>query len=726
MFKNKFTKYIITAILVLASLFTAVSCTQNDNDGDGEVAEITKLKFQGVHDLTAPDSQTDFLVQGGATNYTLVIPAVASDQMRVAKSEFIDIFYRTTGVNILTVKDDEVDEHSATACYISLGDTTMAQSANIPNYNKSELGVEGVRIYTKDKTIYILGGSDEGVIQAVYRFMEIYFDFDHYYRNCVSFNTVGPNEALPLKMFNVTDIPDIAFRSMYYSQMTSINADRFMDSDSVSGATLNDVVNRARRHGLQSTHYTVLQSTYSKYADQESKDMTYEEMMQDVTLQPKVTGTRGTIHNEGELLPQSEIPSKYANDNSNWYSDLGPHFCYTAHGDPESLDAFTSACAKKIIASLIMFPPATNPTMNAVGITIEDTSGYCNCAACQAAFAADGNSPCGAVIRFCNMVAEKVVAWMELDGNEEYYRDNFQVVFFAYSGMIKAPSIKNEATGEYEPANDNVLMSKNVCVYTVPEFCTYQYVYTQDSQAQHEARELMKSWACLTDNIWVYLHGIDFKRKAYPHNSLNHVNNDFYQLLAYYKVKFLFDECNSGGTNGTAFFNLRNYIEGELAWDSTKDMNELVDKYFNNMYKDAAKYMKAYYEASCLNEVKVLNQYGDRQVQKSNIMMQTYMYPLETLYEWFGLFDQAYASIERYKTTNYNLYRTIKDRIDQEYLAPLYVTCELYCDPNSNYLTSQDRLMYINKFKEIMNYTQYDYATANSGVNLKKYANNLK
>ncbi len=725
MYKNKFTKYFVTIILVFALLFTAVACVQPDGNGSAD-EELAKYKYDGIHDLTAPDSETDFLIQNGRTNYTLLVPQNATKEMGIAKSEFIELFKRAGNVAIQTVKDNEVDTHSPTACYISLGDNLMAQSANIPNYDKSQLTPEGLRIYTKDKTIYLLGGSDAGVIQAVYRFMEIYFDFDQFYRNCVTYNTVGPNDVVPLKLFDVTDVPDIPYRSLYYSQIISTNADTMMDSDTISGATSNDILYRGYRFGCNASHYTVLQPTYTSYADQASKDMTYEQMMQDVTLQPKVTGSSAYVHNTTELMPQGDVPSKYANSTSGWYSDIGVQLCYTAHGDPESFEAFTSECAKKIIGSLILNPRESAPTVNAVGVLIEDTAGYCNCAACTEAFNRDGQTYTGSVIRFCERLAEKIHAWMDLPGNEAYKRPDFQVVFFAYSGMTKAPTIYNKETKKYELANSDCAMSKNTCVYIIPKFATMQYSFSQETKVQIEARELLESWSAVASNMWIWTHGLNYTKTSYPHNMFNHQNNELYQMYAHFGVKFLFDECNSGGTNGTAFFNLRTYVQSKLMWDSTKDMNTLIDAYFTNMYQDAAKYMKAYFEASTIHEAKVVQQYADVQEGDLSAILQPYMYPLQTLYGWFDMFDAAYQSIERYKYTNSNLYNTIKDRIDMEYISPLFVLVSLYCDVNTNYLTSEDRLMYVNKIKALAEGTQFNYNLGRNYSNLKAYAKELK
>ena len=54
--------------------------------------------------------------------------------------------------------------------------------------------------------MYIVGGSDNGVLYGVYDFLKVNFGYEQYYKDCFDIDT-GVTD-LPLKNYNITDIPD--------------------------------------------------------------------------------------------------------------------------------------------------------------------------------------------------------------------------------------------------------------------------------------------------------------------------------------------------------------------------------------------------------------------------------------------------------------------------------------------------------------------------------------
>ena len=143
MFKNRFLKFLITVILVITCAFAAVACTGDnggtggtgdgggnggDNGGTGggytppQVTPPSKVSYQGIHDLTAPNSSTDYLVQNGLTDYTIVTAKNLSTHLNVAKNEFTELFERATGAKVGVANDETVSTHTETGKYISIGE----------------------------------------------------------------------------------------------------------------------------------------------------------------------------------------------------------------------------------------------------------------------------------------------------------------------------------------------------------------------------------------------------------------------------------------------------------------------------------------------------------------------------------------------------------------------------------------------------------------------------
>ena len=172
-------KRIISFILAFATCCTFLSAC--DKESSAQEAYVAKkyTYTDGVHDFTAPETE-EYLVRNGNTEYSLVLPEKQGKFITVAESEFKTFFKQATGINIKTIAEsDDGLTHNATNKYISIGETKMLDSADITmDYEK--LGVEGVRIVTKDNTIYLVGGSDQGTLNAVYDFMQIVFNFEIY------------------------------------------------------------------------------------------------------------------------------------------------------------------------------------------------------------------------------------------------------------------------------------------------------------------------------------------------------------------------------------------------------------------------------------------------------------------------------------------------------------------------------------------------------------------
>ena len=107
---------------------------------------------------------------------TVVIPDSASDLIKTAAQEFQYLLGIATGVTVKTQSDVSLT-HTADGKYISIGETSLLASSGL-TIDREELGADGVRIITKDNTVYLVGGSDYGSLYAVYDFMQIVFHYE--------------------------------------------------------------------------------------------------------------------------------------------------------------------------------------------------------------------------------------------------------------------------------------------------------------------------------------------------------------------------------------------------------------------------------------------------------------------------------------------------------------------------------------------------------------------
>ena len=167
---------------LLLAMICACACLVGckGEEGDQPSLEPAREKYeytQGVHQLTA-DATGEYMIKDGKTDYKILMPADADSYLFVAESEIKYFFEEATGVLLETViEPKEGLAHDANGRYISLGDTKMLASSGV-DVKKDTIGSQGVRIATKDKTIYLAGASTVGTLNGVYTLLQIMFNYD--------------------------------------------------------------------------------------------------------------------------------------------------------------------------------------------------------------------------------------------------------------------------------------------------------------------------------------------------------------------------------------------------------------------------------------------------------------------------------------------------------------------------------------------------------------------
>lgn len=319
---------ILTLILTLS--FSIVACGGEEDTSTGEQAlpEFVPVSFQGVHDFTAPDSVDTWLVKNGVSDFATIVPTVLSTDMKVAKKEFDLLFEDATGLALPSIPENS-ELLNVDGKYISFGDNAWFKKMNKnpgdegydPEIHVSDaeidrvaLKTEGVRIITKKNITYFLGLSDLGVVNCVYDFMAIHFNYEYFYRDTIRIDTNVLDEKA--KVFNVKDIPDIDRRMR---NIPTYDAGKESQPfDQLNGLTQEDMNNRSYRARLTASHGNDLMGVV--YTDN--------------------WGSNSTIHNVEEYFQGykdnvTDINNtKYANYEKYFYDEYIPTGdVYTATGE---------------------------------------------------------------------------------------------------------------------------------------------------------------------------------------------------------------------------------------------------------------------------------------------------------------------------------------------------------------------------------------------------------
>ena len=663
-------------ICVVLSLFTLSLCACKEDDNE---VEVPKNAFVGTHDYTAPEIN-QWLVKDGKSDYVVVIPETRSTTIDKALAEFVWLFKKATGVALRTTTDRDTS-HSETAKYISLGNTETLKSAGI-EVDRNFLGVDGGRIVTKDSSVYIFGGEDKGTLYAVYTFMSICFDFEQYFKDCYEIKT-GVT-SVKLRQFAVTDIPDIAYRVTY---------EKFIFTDTSSDYDINNFASRMR---MDTTMTEPMLPIYASYNT--------------------VTGTRAFYHNTSEYLPSAT----YGEAHPEWFSTEGNQLCYTARGDEEAREEMAQEIARKIENSMKLYTPDKYPLKNIVTFTLEDNNESCACEACRKSNQIYGGHA-GALVQLVNRVGEIVEEWQAKEENSAYRREDLKIITFAYNATTIAPCKKN-ADGEWEAIDATVKMRKNVGLFLAPiQNIDYQSsIYADVNKA---GKENIDAWGALTDSIYFWTYNTNFSYYCYMYDTLDFFNAEGYTYLASTGAKYLFNQPQTGQTGtSTAWHNLKLYLDSKLSWNCNLNTEELIDNYFNAMFRDAAPIMKRmFYTHRGWNAhlCEENNLYVVRSIY-TKIEKRDY-WPYEMLRDWMNQYEEAWETIEKYKTSDPELYKQLYYHIGSEWISPAYVVFKLY----RSELSYEDDIALTAKFKDVVKTTGMGTVAEHNAGSMQTFAEDL-
>ena len=200
---RKANKLIALALGTLSFATVGFSACDNAGLSNVQTPEINpEYVYNGTHIYTATDTN-EYLVKSGRTDYKLVVPAEITSTQEIANKEFEHLFKKATKINIEILTDDMVTDASS-GKYISLGRTKLLADSGI-KVEYEQLTTDGHRIVTKDDDIYLCGGTDYGTVFSVYTFMNLTFNYETYYFDCMEIEKTSEKK---LKNYDVTDIPD--------------------------------------------------------------------------------------------------------------------------------------------------------------------------------------------------------------------------------------------------------------------------------------------------------------------------------------------------------------------------------------------------------------------------------------------------------------------------------------------------------------------------------------
>lgn len=612
---------IIATMAAAVIMSLSLGCTTNNKVGP--------TKERGLHERTVTETDID-LVKGGTSDYVVVIPENETNvSVKFAVEEMRQNFYEATDIELTTKTDNEIS-YSENAKILSIGETSFLQEAGV-TLDKKEVGQDGYVVETKGSAVFMVGGSGNGTLYAVYGWLKEQLGYEYYAIDEIAIDKNVTNK----KLLNITlkERPDFDYRLTNFGE-----------------AWFDSTVAYRTRFNKSSD----LWISFEGVVDGVKSDVAY--------------------HTSFNIVS----PDLYKEDHPDWYAPDGKQLCLSR--DPENL--------AKVVVERITEALDKYPDKNILTFTQQDHNTWCDCEECLKSLDKYGTNS-AVYILFMNRVAEDVTKWVE----ENYPGREVTLAMFAYQQTEEAPVVKKG--GKYVPVAKELVLHDNVALFYCPIYAEYYYDFNAEENVN--VADTLNKWGVLTDTIFTWIYGANFQVYLAPYNNFNSMQNN-YRFLYDRGAKYVFDQHQYNQLSGTDWYRLKGYLSSNLQWKIDSNQDELIDKFFDNYFKDASPVMRQLFDEENTWFAYLADEHGYTgkiSYIETNLIIEEY-WPKGLLEGWLKLIDEAYGKIEHYKTTDPALYEKLRDRITLESITFRYMQIHLY----ELLYSDADSQMMIKTFKE--------------------------
>ena len=365
-------------------------------------------------------------------------------------------------------------------------------------------------------------------------------------------------------------------------------------------------------------------------------------------------------HSHFKILP----PADYLEAHPDWY------YTIDNNGELEASQlCLTNEEMTKEFTRVVIELVKNNPDATYISLGQQDDLTFCDCAKCTDSVKKYKQS--GTLIRFINKVANAVQEYIdEYEPGREFY-----VSTFAYLNTTEAPLDENK-----KPLDPSVYPADNVRMMIAPIYACNCHNYSEP--CNKEFNNLFNDWNVIANGkIFTWIYNKIFASYFVPFNNFStFVQN--YNILDSMGVQFVYHQGNKE-TEAGGMQELKAYVEAKLMWDNTLEPEKLVKDFCEHYYKDAG---DAYYEYYKL----IRNNYAIWETTRglhcynnggnSEIVLSAEYWTRDLVDQLDAQFQEMFASIEKYKTSNPELYETLNMRIQKEYLTIRFFYLEYHFD----------------------------------------------
>ena len=272
-------------------------------------------------------------------------------------------------------------------------------------------------------------------------------------------------------------------------------------------------------------------------------------------------------------------PNIYQAEHPDWYGN--GQVCYTNESGTEQM--IVNVCADL----------ESNPNAKWIMIGGSDSLTACGCKTCLQQYEIYGVS--GVYMRYLNKIGEGVENYFKAKGSDRK-PIIYALAYNAYAAApIKVTGVDENGKELLELVDESVKARWNVGVcYTPIEACLVHSVDDEKCETNHAVYRSLRGWNLVTDNLMVYDYGTNFT-SYFTH--LNDWDSLEGRMRAYQAegVKYIRQQANA--VNGVSpFQSMRIYVKSKLAWDTTLNIDDLINRFMQYYYGDGSSEMRKFYD----------------------------------------------------------------------------------------------------------------------------------
>lgn len=352
------------------------------------------------------------------------------------------------------------------------------------------------------------------------------------------------------------------------------------------------------------------------------------------------------VHNGfTEYFPKGDFESNY----SEFYSNSGTQLCYTAHGNATKLKEMQDFVVERM-KYLVNKYYSQGDFRESLSFTQEDNNDWCDCSSCKTLANKHGANS-ATLIKFINPVAKRVQEWVD----QTWPGHTVNIAIFAYLKSEQAPN----------KDISSLHLEDNVALFYAPFQADYFHDFNSSKNSAY--METMRKWMTLADKMYLWFYSTNYRDYLIWYDSFNSMQ-PIYKLVKESGGIYFFDQGRYNATSLTGFDMLKCYLNAKLAWNVDADYSQLINDFFNNYFREAAKPMMDYF-----NSFRSWSQYLKENTSISgNVSIQissASYWPKQILVGWETYINEAYKAIEPLKTKDRLLYEKVYERIEKEAIA---------------------------------------------------------